>query len=84
MSQLNLQWYPGVIALQLQSYHDDVIKQKHFSRYWPFMPAIHRHPRIPLKRPVTRSFDVFWSAPEQTVDKQSVIRDAIEPIMTSL
>ena len=41
--------------------HDDVIKWKHFTRYWPFVRGIHR----PLcefssQRPVTRSFDVFF------------------------
>ena len=30
--------------------HDDVIKWKHFSRYWPFVLGIHRSP----------SFDVFF------------------------
>ena len=35
---------------ELQS-HDDVIKWKHFPRYWPFVQGIHRSP-------VTRSFDV--------------------------
>ena len=33
--------------------HDDVIKWKHFPRYWPFVRGIHRGP-------VTRSFDVFF------------------------
>ena len=35
--------------------HDDVIKWKHFPRYWPLMRGIHRG-----QRPVTRSFDVFF------------------------
>ena len=26
--------------------HDDVIKWKHFSRYWPFLRGIHRSPVI--------------------------------------
>ena len=38
--------------------HDDVIKWKHFLRYWPFVRGIHRS--IPAQRPVTRSFDVFF------------------------
>ena len=39
----------------LSSYktHDDVIKWKHFPRYWPFVWGIHRSP-------VTRSFDVCF------------------------
>ena len=35
------------------SRHDDVIKWKHFPRYWSFVG-------IPAQRPVTRSFDVFF------------------------
>ena len=41
--------------------HDDVIKWKHFPRYWPFVRGIHRWPvNSPAQRPVTRSFDVFF------------------------
>ena len=41
--------------------HDDVIKWKHFPRYWPFARGIHRSPvNSPAQRPVTRSFDVFF------------------------
>ena len=36
-------------------HHDDIIKWKHFPRYWPFVPG-----EFPLQRPVTRSFDVFF------------------------
>ena len=36
--------------------HDDVIKWKHFPRYWPFVRGIHRS----AQRPVTRIFDVFF------------------------
>ena len=36
--------------------HDDVIKWKHFQRYWPFVRGIHRW----RGRPVTRSFNVFF------------------------
>ena len=38
---------------QMQT-HDDVIKWKHFPRYWPFVRG------IPSQRPVTRSFDVIY------------------------
>ena len=49
-------------------YHDDVIKWKHFPRYWPFVRGIHRWPvNSPHKwpvtrkiRPVTQRFDVFF------------------------
>ena len=48
--------------LQLRSYstsgvHDDVIKWKHFPRYWPFVRGIGE---FPAQRLVTRSFDVFF------------------------
>ena len=36
--------------------HDDVIKWKHFPRYWPLPVPGEFH----AKRPVTRSFDVFF------------------------
>ena len=34
---------PGAIELMLVD-HDDVIKWKHFPRYWPFVRGIHRSP----------------------------------------
>ena len=41
--------------------HDDVIKWKHFPRYWSFVRGIHRSPvNSPHKRPVMRSFHVFF------------------------
>ena len=59
--------------------HDDVIKWKHFPRYWPFVWRIHRVPvEFTAQRPVTRSFDVFF---DLRLDKPV---DATEPIMTSL
>ena len=33
-----------VIARELSLIHDDVIKRKHFPRYWPFVWGIHRSP----------------------------------------
>ena len=42
-------------------YHDDVIKWKHFPRYWPFVRG--NSPvtgEFPSQRPVTRCFDVFF------------------------
>ena len=35
-------WF--VHAIQSRSGHDDVIKWKHFPRYWPFVRGIHRLP----------------------------------------
>ena len=44
-----------------RSIHDDVIKWKHFPRYWPFVRGIHREfTGHRSQRPVTRSFDVFF------------------------
>ena len=42
--------------------HDDVIKLKHFPRYWPFGAGIHRSPvgGFPSQRSVAWSFDVFF------------------------
>ena len=50
--------------------HDDVIKWKHFPRYWPFVnspvPA-----EFPTQRPVTRSFDIFFDLyPNKRLSKQ--------------
>ena len=42
------------------SMHDDVIKWKHFSCYWPFLRGICRSPVVPSQRAVTRSFGVFF------------------------
>ena len=42
-------------------FHDDVIKWKHFLRYWPFVQGLYRSPvNSPAKRSVTRSFDIFF------------------------
>ena len=42
--------------------HDDVIKWKHFPRYWPFVKGRETtgHRWILLTKPVTWSFDVFF------------------------
>ena len=40
-----------------QAQHDDVIKWKHFPRYWAFVRGSHRSP---VQRPVARSFDVLF------------------------
>ena len=34
----------AVLLLQFKLHHDDVIKWKHFSRYWPSVRGIHRSP----------------------------------------
>ena len=41
-------------------YHDDVIKWKHFPRYWPFVRRIHRSPgEFPAQRPIWRGTLMF-------------------------
>ena len=40
-------WAPAILSCTrpgLAGYHDDVIKWKHFPRYWPFVRGIHRSP----------------------------------------
>ena len=45
-------------ACHITGDHGDVIKWKHFPRYWPFVRGNHRPPvNSPHKGPVTRSFD---------------------------
>ena len=38
------------VWMDLQNWHDDVIKWKHFPRYWPFVRGIHRSPVNPLHK----------------------------------
>ena len=40
--------------------HDDVIKWKHFPRNWPFVREFTGPGEFPTRRPVTRSFGVFF------------------------
>ena len=55
-------WTMGSImdGCVLLTSHDDVIKWKPFPCYWPFVRVIHRSQWIPVQRPVTRSFNVFF------------------------
>ena len=59
----------------IPQFHDDVIKWKHFPRYWPFVRGIHRSPvtgEFPTQRLVTRSFDVYFDLrPNEWLSKQS-------------
>ena len=46
---------------RIEKVHDDVIKWKHFPRYWSIVRGLNRSPvNSPPQRPVTRSFDVFF------------------------
>ena len=68
--------------------HDDVIKWKHFPRYWPFVMGFTVHRWIPLtKASDTELWCFLWSESEQTVEQtieRLVIWDAIASIMASL
>ena len=39
-----MQWYALKSGTTLVTIHDDVIKWKHFPRYWPFVRGMHRSP----------------------------------------
>ena len=41
--KVGIRWMP-TIHVQQHPFHDDVIKWKHFPRYWPFVRGIHRSP----------------------------------------
>ena len=53
------QWLPDCVCP-----HDDAIKWKHFSRYWPFVRVCAGNSLVtgefPSQKPVTRSFNVFF------------------------
>ena len=54
-------WKKWSSWVKMTKIHDDVIKWKHFPRYWPFVQGILQWPvNSPHKRPVTQSFDVFF------------------------
>ena len=54
-----------------QPLHDDVIKWKHFPRYWPFRTPV--PDEFPTQRPVTRSFDVYFDLrPNKRLSKQTL------------
>ena len=53
----NAQFTAKTLARAIWDKNEDVIKWKHFPRYWPFVRGIHRWPH---KGSVTRSFDVFF------------------------
>ena len=51
--------------LQFEITHDDVIKWKHFPRYWPFVRGIHRSRWIPRTKASDAALWCFlWSASE--------------------
>ena len=68
--------------------HDNVVKWKHFPRYWPSLMEFNGHRWMPLtKASDTELWFSFLFAPEQTVEQTietSVIWDTNALIMTSL
>ena len=73
-------WWRRDLRLQ----HDEVIKWKHFPRYWPFARGIHRWPvDSPNKGQWSGVWCFLWSAPGQTFE-QTVETPVIYDIMTSL
>ena len=59
---ISFQWWKMVhllLAWRANLIHDDVIKYKHFPRYWFFVCGEFTG-ELPTQRPVTRSFDVFF------------------------
>ena len=68
--------------------HDDVIKWKHFPRYWPFVRGIHRSPVNSPHKGQWRGALIFslicvWINVWETIVRL-VIWDAIAAVMTSL
>ena len=52
-----------------RSFHNDVIKWKHFPRYWPFVRGIRPSPVNSTKKANDAELWCFlWSAPQQTVE----------------
>ena len=54
----------------LESNHDDVIKWRHFPRYWSFVREIHRSPvNSPHKGQWREALNFLWSVTEQTIEQ---------------
>ena len=77
----------GLVQLGKTSYHDDVIKWKHFPRYWPFVRGIHRSPVNSPHKVQWRGalmFSLICVGIIGWISNREVIWDATAPIMTSL
>ena len=55
--------YPKLLQMTWQSFHDDVIKWKHFPCYWPSVWEIHRWNRL-TEASDAELWCLLWSAPE--------------------
>ena len=68
--QANCRIIPMLATARKWGKHDDVIKWKHFPRYWPLMRGIRRS-----QSPVKQSFDIFFDLRvDKRLSKQSVHR----------
>ena len=64
LSLLLVQGVDVFLAIISGQFHDDVIKWKHFPRYWPFVRGIHRSPvNSPHKGQWHGALMYFWSTP---------------------
>ena len=55
---------------RVKDWHEDVIKWKHFPRYWTFARGIHQSPvNSPHKGQCAELWYFLWSAPEQPVEE---------------
>ena len=55
----------GIYCMGVICFHDDVIKWKHFPRYWPFVQGIHRSPvNSPYKGQWGGALMFPWFPPE--------------------
>ena len=59
----NNRWSDFLVCDDLRRFtcHDDVIKWKHFPRYWPFVQGIHRSPVNSPHKGQWRGTDVFFN-----------------------
>ena len=75
-------------GIGLGGFHDNVIKRKHFPRYWTFARGIQRSPWNPRTKASDAEVLCFlWCEPKQTVPQtvdKLVIWDAVVSIVTSL
>ena len=79
-----LNWCGSIIHTLVSHQHYDVIKWKHFPRYWSFVRGIHRSPvNSSHKVPVTRFF-MFSLTNDCTNNWGQVMLDAMMVIVTSL
>ena len=79
--------FPGIqFPLWLRQWfgtHDDVIKWKHFPRYWPFVRGIHRSPHKGQWRGALMSTLICARINGWVNNREAGDWDAISPIMTS-